>query len=189
MANHRGPLSIGPNTGKLFQEERERFSWDDFRNVTAGKFKVNENGCWVWLPTPSTKYPVCWLPSVSRRLLLHRVSYELYRGVTISHKKYACHSCDERRCINPTHIFAGTPKDNTRDMMEKRRNVFYKGEKHGSAKLSRKEAIEIIARYKSGEKIYHIAKDFNVTGQAISYIAQGRRWKHLHAELEPKDKD
>jgi len=85
----------------------------------AMKFDITNNGCWNWL--------ACILPSGYGQFYLngkhyaaHRASWELYNGV-IPDKLFVLHKCDNRRCVNPEHLFLGTTTDNMRDMVKKGR--------------------------------------------------------------------
>ena len=81
---------------------------------------VDKSGnCWLW--TASTKsdgYGAYHLAGV--RGYAHRLAWELTHG-PIPAGLYVCHHCDTPPCVNPAHLFLGTAKDNTADMLRKGR--------------------------------------------------------------------
>jgi hypothetical protein len=77
--------------------------------------------------------------------------------------------------VNPGHLLIGTQADNIRDKIERGRGD--SGEKHGRAKLSANEVMEIRAKF-SGERGAHVilAKEYGVSRPAITLILNGKRW-------------
>lgn len=92
--------------------------------------KVDKSGdCWLWTGT-LRKCGYGQIGFNGKVYRAHRVSYDIHNG-EIPKGLIVCHTCDNPPCVNPAHLYAGTPMDNTTDMMLRGR--------HGRTKLKRKE--------------------------------------------------
>lgn len=106
----------------------------------------------------------------------HRVSYMLYVG-DIPEDRFVCHKCDVTWCVNPEHLFLGTPTDNSQDMVRKGRSTF--GEKHPSNKLTAEQVMEIYRRAHAGELQSSIAAAYQISQMTVSHIKTGHTWAHV----------
>jgi hypothetical protein len=79
----------------------------------------NPNGCWEWIGTLDRfGYGYFWFQN--KMIKSHRFSADL-AGIKIKNQ-FVCHSCDNRKCVNPSHFFVGKHLENNRDMFAKNRN-------------------------------------------------------------------
>lgn len=132
--------------------------------------KIVRGGCIVWTG-PSMKSGYATLQIDRVRYLAHRLSWELYHERQLASGMFACHACDNPRCINPTHIFEGTPTDNMRDCAVKGRNA---------RKLTESDVRQI--RSIRGVSKAELGRIYGVSEVLIGAILRHLWWKDVAAE-------
>ena len=140
----------------------------------AAKSLLNrDTGCIEW--TAALMYQgyghINWRGKVLRA---HRASYAANKG-DIPKGMVVCHKCDNPKCINPEHLFLGSPSENSADMKQKRRSTI--GERNPMAKLTLANVQAIRIWAKTGMLHKKIAEKFGVKREAIGLIVRGERWK------------
>lgn len=138
------------------------------------KVKVidDDDSCWEWQGyIKNTGYAVFRVKGKLQRV--HRFSYELHNGF-VPKRLDVCHTCDNRKCVRPKHLFIGTRLENMADARQKGR--WTHGEKSGTAKLTDSQVNEIRKDPRSQARI---ARAYDVSGPLISMIKSGKIWKHL----------
>lgn len=146
-------------------------------NDIDGRYTIIESGCWEWQwGLDSHGYGQMKLNGSSFRA--HRASWIKHNG-PIPEGLNVLHSCDNRRCINPDHLFLGTHQDNMDDRENKGRGACHKGDNNGRASLSSNDVFRIRARLTEGVSCAILAREYNVTWTTIQNIKVGRTWRHL----------
>jgi hypothetical protein len=106
----------------------------------------------------------------------HRVAWEVTNG-PVPHGLFVCHKCDNPPCVNPAHLFLGTPAENSADMAKKRRSTY--GESAARAKLTEDDIRAIRDAIDDGLYQHAVAKQFGVSRSLVGLIAQRKRWAHI----------
>lgn len=124
----------------------------------------SDSDCWNW--TGATTHGGYGVLGIGRERLVRapRVSYEIHRG-PIPHGAIIRHSCDNPRCVNPSHLSTGSMKDNVRDMLERGRNRPHR-------KLTPEDVAAI--RTSTGT-VRSVAAQFGVSFAYVSMVRNGLR--------------
>lgn len=140
----------------------------------------DSEACWIFTGyIRPDGYGDIKLSGTRKNIRPHRLSKAIADGIPLPKSDvFACHKCDNPRCVNPNHIFWGSHADNMGDMANKGRatgnKMNNKGRSNPRSKLSKRQFEEIKARIQNGEANTHIAKDYPVTHSTVSMIKLGK---------------
>lgn len=139
----------------------------------------DRTGCWLWAHSRSAKG--YGLTSRNRRstLVTHVVLEFDGKPRPPAPGNQALHACDTPSCYNPDHLRWGTPLENSRDMVERKRTSDRRGEKSGKAKLTDSVVREIRRRVASGESQTAVALALGIPLGSIGGIVHRHRWAHV----------
>ena len=139
------------------------------------KVNMHDGDCWIWEGgLHDSGYGLIQSDvDKTKSLRAHRVSYELFIG-DIPDGLVVCHKCDNRRCVNPSHLFVGTRADNNKDKHTKKRHTH--GEKQPNSKLTAQDVIDIRASALSTEEL---SKHYGVCTNHIRVIKRRLQWTHI----------
>lgn len=130
------------------------------------------NGCLEWkFARDKDQYGTLTIGRVKRRA--HDVAYEKAFG-PLQPGHFACHFCDNPPCIQPDHLFAGTPLANAQDMARKDRVSH--GQGHHCAKLTEDDVRYIRTALMSARRL---AVHFGVAANTVRKIRSGATWRRL----------
>lgn len=167
-------------------------SWGGHRRAHARAFvrddadrfwsKVDRSGgpdaCWPW--TRATHQGYGWFRLRGVSITASRFAWRITHG-PIPVGLYVCHTCDNRPCCNPAHLWLGTQADNVRDMFAKGRQGTgrARGEAVGGARLTETAVRSIRDLHGAGRSKRSLGFAFGVSRRTVQQVLSGDTWRHV----------
>lgn len=153
--------------------------WEDRFWAKVSK-PADGNGCWEWTAVLNEAgYGVFGVPGGIDRA--HRISWRLKFGA-IDAGMFICHKCDNRKCVNPDHLFQGSPRDNVLDMRSKGRMVApptMRGESNCRNRFSVEDVVQMRSEYRAGASIREICGRVGAWYNTVKRIVLHESWAHI----------
>ena len=185
------------NTAKISDKKRGiikgkpfRFIFNHHKRVITPEHRVlskinkinNGDDHWRWIGTIEKKNGYGVIGINGKNLRAHRVVWSMYFG-SIPEGALVLHKCDTPWCVNPKHLYIGTPADNMHDKHNRKRDGFslhpekYQ-ERRTTAKLDWNKA-NTIRRLVLIDHISHrqIAATFAISTSMVKNIITNKSWK------------
>lgn len=136
-----------------------------------------QSRCWEWTGALTEGYGMFGIGHDS--FGTHRVSYTIHKG-NLPDGLLACHKCDNRKCVNDSHLFAGTKQDNYDDMQTKGRRALNRGEKNGKhTHLTGCDVTEMRRLLSLGVTGEIVKQMFLVSSSTVHRIKTRFVWSHV----------
>jgi DNA-binding XRE family transcriptional regulator len=143
--------------------------------------------CWLWTANVDPDgYGRFWVKQAQRCVQAQRVAWLLLRG-EIAEGRSVLHTCDNRKCVRPDHLFLGTNADNMQDKTAKGRQA--KGSQFRSAVLTDADVVSILERHALGRTPTEIATELGLNRSTVNNVTRGRSWVHVpgpRVALQPR---
>lgn len=174
MAGHHQQMNL---TDKQFENFVSKVNKDGPLPDQSNPHYAGLGKCWIW-KDHKLKGGYGQFRVGNSRVAAHRLSY-LLKYQKIPEGSCICHRCDNPSCVNPSHLFAGSFKDNSQDRTKKGRNNSPVGTRHGTHKLSNAQVLRIRALLSEGFTGRFLAKEYGVSTSVISEIRTRKLWSHI----------
>lgn len=147
------------------------------------KINEGENNCWEWTGTRMKNGYGVLSMGRKNQVLAHRISLSLFNKKPIPDDLFVLHSCDNPKCVNPEHLSLGTAKDNSVDMINKRRHLH--GEKHKNSVMTDSMVVEARNLYRSGISPSKISEMTGICVGTLIPAITGITWNHVNNTSPP----
>jgi hypothetical protein len=146
--------------------------------------------CWIWMGRLD-HHGYGQMSVKDGMVRAHRVSFELHNGPIPDGMKVR-HTCDNQRCVRPTHLELGAQLDNIADRVTRQRSAtghqngthtrpeaIARGERNGQARLTEATVLEIRGLAALGWSQPRLARHFGVGRNTIWAVLNGVTWRHV----------
>lgn len=162
------------------KEEIDRFE---------ARIKRLDSGCWEWSGGKfESGYGMFYLKRGSKKTFLaHRASWMIHNKMQVPNNLLVCHTCDNRPCVNPAHLYVGTYYENNRDTVKRKRGNRRYGTECSWSKVTEAQVMEILThKYGRGANA-ELARKLGIHQSQVSHIRRGYRWPHIKQSLQTVD--
>lgn len=131
--------------------------------------------CWIWKGRVFEKHGYGEFFLNGSKTTTSRAMWILTKGDPGT--SLVCHTCDNKLCVNPEHLFLGSHQTNMDDKVAKNRQSRLFGDKNPSSKLTVEDVRKIRTDLAKGKRQVELAREYGVTQKLISEIKLRRIWR------------
>lgn len=169
---HGDPLSFK----NIWRDDETRF-WSKVD-------KRGTEGCWVWnAALDGGGYGHFRIGGKSFRA--HVMTLEASTGGHPS-GMFACHHCDNPKCVNPAHLYWGTHQENMDDAVERKRTTW--GGRNANAKVTEADVVAMRHAYAAGVRTSELGLRYGIADHTVNSICLGTTWRNAAGPLTRKNK-
>lgn len=153
--------------------ETTRTSHDEFAEKFWARVDQSGDGCWPWTAGRfDSGAGAVWVDGKARKA--HRIAWILTNG-PLADRELICHKCDNPVCCRPDHLFVGSHRDNTQDMLRKGR-----GNRDGKRHLTPEQVMAIRDKYAAGGvTLKSLGDEYGVSFVAIHLAVTRKTWADI----------
>ena len=164
-------------------------TWEEFCQE-CDSIPVTLAGCRIWRRGLTNGYPMVWFNKRCDKG--HRLALQRKLGRMISSGYFACHTCDNKDCVEMSHLYEATHRQNMTDGVS--HSLFPRGlihwsalkpeaivreENHGMSKLTVADVKKIKQLFAEGTTVPQVARQYSLAKATIADIYYGRHWKNV----------